>query len=142
MNRFNSRVYTQDILFPEGSYVMIMDVTQKSKLDPIYEGLFKVMRHTHGGSYILQDNDGRLLSHNYLPSALKLISQDPIFSGQAYEISAILDHHDSGNHCQYLVHWKGYDKAQSTWEPIENFNDIDIINQYWKQKGMVVSRDV
>ena len=72
--RFDNRKYTENILFPDGSYVMVMDVTKRSKLDPMFKGPFKVIRRTQGGSYILQDNDGKLLPRNYAPFALKLIS--------------------------------------------------------------------
>ena len=34
INRFNNKIYTKDILFPDGSYVMVIDVTRRSKLDP------------------------------------------------------------------------------------------------------------
>ena len=46
-------MHSQDILFPDGSYVMTIDIIRWGKLDPIYEGPFKVMRRTRGGSYIL-----------------------------------------------------------------------------------------
>jgi len=61
INQFNKKIYTQDILFPDGSYVMILDMIRRNKLDPKYEGPFKIMRQTKEGSYILQDNDGSLL---------------------------------------------------------------------------------
>lgn len=53
INWFNNKMYTQDILFPDGSYVMTLDVTRKNKLDPQYEGPFKVVRQIKGGSYVL-----------------------------------------------------------------------------------------
>ena len=133
--KFDNKMYTDNILFPDGSYVMITDVTRRSKLDPIYEGPFKVIRRTHGGSYVLQDNDNALLPRNYPPSALKLISQDPIYSGQFYKIQAILDHRGEGKEREYLVQWKNFDKSHNTWEPIRNFNDHMIIDQYWKRRG-------
>ena len=132
INRFNRKMFMKDILFPDGSYVMIIDKTRKSKLDPIYEGPFKVIHWNHGGSYILQDNDGTLLSRNYPPSALKLISQDPITSGQSYEVQAILDHKGEGSNHKYLVRWKNFDKSYDSWESVRNFNDHDVIDQYWK----------
>jgi Chromo (CHRromatin Organisation MOdifier) domain len=134
INRFNNKMHTEDILFLDGSYVMVIDVVRRSKLDPRYEGPFKVIRRTRGGSYVLQDNDGTLLPHNYPPSALKLISQDPIFSGQSYEVEAILDHKDKGPDRYYLVKWKNFDKSHNSWEPVTNFNDHAVIDKYWKRR--------
>ena len=59
--------------FPLGSYVMTIDVTRGSKLEPIYEGPFRVSK-IHRSTYTLVDNDGVTLPRNYAPSQLKLIS--------------------------------------------------------------------
>src|SRR5579871_3778607 len=107
INQLNKKIFTKDILFPDGSYVMIIDEIRRSKLDPKYEGSFKIIRQNHGGSYILQDNNDTLLPQNYPPSALKLISQDPITSDQAYEVQAILDNKDKGTNHYNLVRWTG-----------------------------------
>src|SRR5579871_4883880 len=61
INRFNKKMFTKDILFPDGSYIMVIDEIRRSKLDLKYEGPFKIIHRNHGGSYILQDNDGTLL---------------------------------------------------------------------------------
>ena len=135
IDKFNDKKHTKDILFPDRSYVMIIDVIKRSKLDPIYEGPFKVIWRTKGGSYILQYNDGRLLSRNFAPLALKLISQDPIFSDESYEIEAILDHRGEPQNREYLVRWKGFDITHDSWEPVENFNDHVVIDVYWKRRG-------
>ena len=128
------RAHTKDDLFPEGSFVMVVDTRKYNKLAPHYEGPFKVLRCTRGGSYVLQDMTGALLSRNYPPSAMKLISQDPIYAGDSYEIEAILDHTDVDNMRKYLVKWRGYDAAQNTWEPIDNFDDVSIIHKYWERR--------
>jgi hypothetical protein len=94
-----------------------------------------VIRQTHGGSYVLQDSDGTLLPQNYPPSSLKLISQDPILSGQSYEVEAILDHRGEEQKREYLVKWKGFDKKHNTWEPVGHFNDHAVIDKYWKRCG-------
>lgn len=54
---------------------------------------------------------------------------DPItVSGQLeYEVEAILDSKRYRNSVRYLVHWKGYDASERTWEPISalaNCNDL------------------
>ena len=135
------RQHVKDNLFPDGAYVMTIDVTKSGKLSPKYEGPYKVVRRTKGGSYILQDNTGALLPRNYPPSALKLISQDPILAGTTYEVEAVLDHRGDGQKREYLVHWKGYSKTEDTWEPIQNFQDISVINDYWKRRSSAGTKD-
>ena len=73
------------------SYVMVRDSTRLRKLDPRYEGPFKVIGKS-GNAYILQDNAGDLLPRNYPPSAIKLISADPVLDARSYEVEAILNH--------------------------------------------------
>ena len=55
-DRFNKH-YKHE-LFPDGAYVMVKDVLKGGKLDPKYEGPFKIVRRNTGGAYILQDNTG------------------------------------------------------------------------------------
>src|SRR5579871_4236825 len=43
VNIFNKKIHTEDILFPDGSYVMTTNITRRSKLDPIYEGPYEVI---------------------------------------------------------------------------------------------------
>ena len=95
INTFNKKIHIEDILFPDGSYVMITDVTRRSKLDLIYESPYKVIWQTQNRSYMLQDSDSTLLLQNYSPSALKLIFQDLILSGKFYKVKAICDHRDN-----------------------------------------------
>ena len=56
-----SKVFKADDPFPDGSFVMTLDPVWRSKLDPVYEGPYKVLHHNQRGSYILQDQAGVLL---------------------------------------------------------------------------------
>ncbi len=50
---------------------------------------------------------------------------------EIYEVQQILKHRFNGNKRQYLVHWKGYDIHESTWEPVSSFKfHRDLINKY------------
>jgi hypothetical protein len=86
-------------------------------------------------TYTLQDNSGALLPHNYPPSALKLISSDPIFSSVSYEVDAILNHRatDDGGY-EYLVRWKNFSKDHDSWEPASQFDDETTITNYWRRR--------
>ncbi|HYT43837.1 MAG TPA: RNase H-like domain-containing protein, partial [Methylomirabilota bacterium] len=101
---------------PDGSHVMVRLATRASKLAPAYEGPYTVIRRTQGGSYILQDETGMFMSRDYVPSELKLISQDDIVSkDDLYEVEAILAHRGPKGRQQYLVKWKGYGSEENSW---------------------------
>ncbi|KAG2392034.1 hypothetical protein C9374_013519 [Naegleria lovaniensis] len=46
-----------------------------------------------------------------------------------YFVKAILDHKIENGKKKYLIHWKGYPKSESTWEPAENIH-ADLITDY------------
>ena len=129
------RAFRSDDPFPEGSFVMCLDPTRASKLDPMYHGPFKVLRRNRGGAYVLQDPSGALLPRNQPPSHLKLISRDPIVAGQSYEVEAILDHRGAGHTREYLVKWRGFGPDHNTWEGPHQFDDLGAIQEYWKRRG-------
>jgi hypothetical protein len=90
--------------FPVGSYVMKRDPTRTSTLQPSYEGPFKVLKRTSGGSYVLQDSTGALLPRNAAPSQLKIISHAPDDKTASCEVDAILDRRGTVNYDRsYLV---------------------------------------
>ena len=120
--------------FPEGSYVMRIDKTRNHSLQPRYEGPFKVLRRTAGGSYVLQDSTGALLSRNSPPDHLKLISFAPDMDYQSHEVLAILNHRGTYNSREYLVKWKN-PTLKDTWIKQSDFDDYDIIRKYWKRRS-------
>jgi len=118
---------------PTDSYVMVRDSTRRRKLDPRFEGPFKVIWKS-GNAYTLQDNSGALLPRNYPPSALKLISADPVFASESYDVDAILNHRQTPHGYEYLVRWKHYSKEHDSWEPAANFDDEATIVNYWNRR--------
>ena len=118
---------------PIDSYVMVRDVSRRGKLDPRFEGPFKVIGKS-GHAYTLQDNSGALLPRNYPPSALKLISADPIYTSESFEVDTILNHRMTDHGYEYLVRWKRYSKDYDSWEPATGFDDEDTIIKYWKRR--------
>ena len=93
----------RQLSFPEGSYVMVRDREQTNSLSPAFKGPYRVVRQTQGGFYILCDIDETLMSRNYSPEELKLISQDDIIPNELYEIEAIIDHRGEPGNRGYLV---------------------------------------
>ena len=52
---------------------------------------------------------------------------------EEYEVDAIVDSRIYKGKLQYLVHWKGYDESERTWEPVSNLkNSPAIVEQFHK----------
>jgi len=58
-------------------------------------------------------------------------------SEQNYNVEKILDHKpksaknaSDAKNIKYLVKWEGFEEAENSWEPAENFNE-DTLNEYW-----------
>jgi hypothetical protein len=128
--------------FPDGSFVMVIDETRSTKLDPIYEGPYTVMRRNKGGAYWLMDLDKKLLSRSYVSHQMKMIAPSAVSNNidaneyvidePVYEIEAILDRRtdpDSGR-VEYLVKWKNYSDEENSWEPSTNFKDFEMIKNF------------
>ena len=50
---------------------------------------------------------------------------------EEYEVDAIIDSRIYKGKLQYLVHWKGYDESERTWEPVTNLkNSPEIVEQF------------
>ena len=107
---------------------------RRRKLDPRFEGPFKVIGKS-GKAYVLQDNTGALLPRSYPPSAIKLISSDPVLDSPSFEVEAILDHRFTDRGYEYLARWKGYSNEHDSWEPATNFDDEATIVRYWNRRG-------
>lgn len=129
-----ARIIPSDF-FPPGCQVMMRDATRASKWDPIYEGPFTIVRRNQGGAYVLKDKVGEILKRTVPADQLKLVTragENAVFAAPSLKIRKILSHRsDSINRHEYLVHWKDKHVSDS-WEPVENFDDIAVIKEYWK----------
>ena len=119
---------------PVGTYVMVVDNHRRTKLDARFEGPFKVVGSA-GGAFSLEDNTGALLPRKYPPSALKLVSADPIFDRPSYVVDAIIDHRVTRQGYEYLVRWKHFSKDHDSWEIPSSFDDEATITDYWKRRS-------
>jgi hypothetical protein len=73
-----------------------------------------------------------------------------ITSKMEYEVQEILDHRWSIIHgLRYLIHWAGYPRCAATWEPVENLNCPELLQEYvarrkaqhhWEENGGAIMR--
>ncbi|KAI9334566.1 hypothetical protein BDR26DRAFT_866842 [Obelidium mucronatum] len=108
---------------------MTLPDVRNSKLEPRYEGPYKIIHRTRQGTLQLLDADGKVLNRKYAPQQLKLVSSDTFFEPTA-EVRGIVKHRqekDGSN--TYLVEWK--DKNfPNQWVPYSDFKDTAIIMKY------------
>ena len=128
--------------FPDGCFVMVIDETRSTKLDPIYEGPYTVMRRNKGGAYWLMDLDKKLLPRAFASHQMKMIAPSAVkdIDGEheyaidepVYAVEAIIDRRTSptSGRAEYLVKWKDYGIEENSWEPSTNFKDLDIVRVF------------
>jgi hypothetical protein len=128
--RFNQKHYLIDI--PINSPVMVKLPNRTTKLAPLYEGPYIVVRKTRGGSYVLKDETNELLHREYVPSELKMVSIDETFlEEEFFEVAEIRDHRDTFNGREYLVKWVGYGERENSWLQASAFSSPTPIKKYW-----------
>jgi hypothetical protein len=131
--------------FPDGSYVMVKDPKYVNMLQPKWDGPFKVVRRTQGGSYVLEDLTGELIESDCAPSRMKLVQREPVEDdSNIYEIQQILNHRPvkgRENEMEYLVRWKGYSPEHDSWVPFTNFFETAIIEKYRRRRGINESNE-
>ncbi|KAG2208001.1 hypothetical protein INT46_010367 [Mucor plumbeus] len=114
---------------------MVRIPTLKGSLMPSYEGPYTVIRKTKGGSYVLQNETGVLMSRDYAPKELKVVSKDNIEDdSETYEIEDILDHKGTGNNIEYKIRRKGYSHEHNSWLKPEMITHESTIQQYWRRR--------
>ncbi|KAE9345811.1 hypothetical protein PF008_g8582 [Phytophthora fragariae] len=119
-----------------GMNVMAVNQTRGSKAEPRDEGPFKVIRVNAGGAYVLQGQTGSLLGRNYALSQLKPVPA-PQYDDlpRSLVVKSILNHRGEPNARQYLVHWAGFPDEADSWEPPSQFDDVEVIRRYWKNRS-------
>lgn len=130
--RYNKKHVLIDI--PVGSHVMVRLKSRSSKLAPLYEGPYTVVRKNQGGSYELKDEQSDLLHRNYTPSELKIVNMDEShIEDEYYEVDDIRDHRGPPGNREYLVKWAGYGERANTWQKASDFTDPTFIQRYWNK---------
>jgi hypothetical protein len=102
-----------------------------TKLEPRWLGPNKIFDHDERGNYSLIDHLGNGMPKKFPLEKLKIVSKDQYIADHIDEIKKILDDKKIENKIQYLVEWS---KGDQSWVKEEDFQTIDIINDYWKSK--------
>lgn len=94
-----------------------------------------LVRKNLGGAYLLRDNLGEILQRAAPADQLKLVQREgdnAAFEAASYLIRDIYKHRTAKDgKYEYFVNWKD-PGIEPGWEPVEHFDDIDVIPKYWK----------
>ena len=138
----------------EGSIVMILDPlyianpSTRPVTMPKFIGPFTVLRRTLNGPYSLRDSTDALYARLVNIDQMKVLfrappkqdhNAEPAFQA-SYVVEKIVNDRMENDEQQYYVKWKNYPVEDSTWEPVENFDDITCIEKYWKEKMIEVKK--
>ena len=52
-----------------------------------------------------------------------------------FVIEKVIDHRNNKGTLDYLVKWKGYGPEDNSWVPVEDFDGLAKIQEYWKRKN-------
>jgi hypothetical protein len=103
-----------------------------NKLEPRWIGPYKIFDHDERGNYSLIDSLGIGLSRKYPLEKLKIVDKSQ-YNDNLSEVKRILNDRTRNNTIEYLVEWK--DKSEKEWVNENEFQTIEIINDYWKSKA-------
>ena len=102
-----------------------------TKQEPRLIGPYTIFDHDEHGNYFLQDQTGQGSQRKYPLEKLKIVEKE-ILENNIGEIEKILNDRKIENKLEYLVKWKH--ETETTWVKEEDFQTIDIINDYWNKK--------
>ena len=122
-----------------GTSVFIKNEGLLSKLSPRYSGPYKVVRHTSGGNYVLENALQELVKMSYPRQKLKVVSELENDDSVNLEVEKIIDHKKVNNQIVYLVKWKN--SEDTDWLPVDNFNTMEVINKYHENLNIKLAND-
>jgi hypothetical protein len=102
-----------------------------NKLEPRWIGPYKIFDYDERGNYSLIDSLGTGLSQKFPLEKLKIVDKNQ-YDDNVSEVKRILNDRTRNNVIEYLVEWK--DKSTKEWISENEFQTVEIINDYWKSK--------
>jgi len=125
---------------------------RSKKLEPRWFGPFKVLAHdedTNNNKLELPSHMAREKPYFHISSFNAYNENDPdrftsrrmdkpasirIDNAEEWEAEQILDYRRLNNTDEFLVHWQGYERADDSWEPIQNLDyALELIQEYRDQ---------
>ena len=113
-----------------GTTVYVKREGMLGKLEPRYEGPYKIVRKTSMGNYEIVDPTNAAAKKTYPLHKLKVVEDDDTLPEFSVEVRRILDHRKAKKGFDYLVEWA--DGSENSWVHESNFNTVEIINEYKK----------
>lgn len=115
-----------------------------NKFDSVKYGPFRIVKKLENDNYQLQ-LPTRMRIHPIFHISLLEPTRNPEnrndeADDEEYEVEKILDRKQESGRVYYLVRWKGYEPEDDSWEPIENLNCHDKIQDYRQTIGLEKKR--
>ena len=146
LDKKRKKLVTDDLA--KESVVMILDPlylanpAMRPVTMPKFIGPYTIEKRKMNGPYILIDATGTRLEREINIDQMKVLFKagDKAIRGPvdpnepSYVVEEILDDRFEDEAQEYKVKWQDYDVSESTWEPIDQFDDYTCIERYWRKK--------
>jgi len=129
-------------IFQKGDLVLVKNSNSKNKFDHQWIGPFEIKEEISTHLFELETEDGKTLRrHTDLMKKYHRSDEGSTTEKKKskrekeYEVEMIKDSkiNEEGERV-YLVHWKGYDATDDSWEPISSFKKLYLIRKFHKEK--------
>lgn len=118
-----------------GDIVFIRNPTT-GKLDPLFDGPFRIVNKTAANTYDIIDLAGNPFHRRVTTSQIKLaLSRDWPSDNDVFEFEEILDHRGSPDNWEFLVKWKNFPLEEASWVSQKDFTDPRVLKKYWESRG-------
>jgi hypothetical protein len=117
---------------------------RSSKLSPRFVGPFRISKVVNDVAYALELPEHVRMHNVFHVSALHRWHEGGAYQpppppvtldGELYyEVDYVELTRYTGRRRQYLVHWLGYGREHSTWEPVHNITP-EAIREFWSRRG-------
>jgi hypothetical protein len=119
-----------------GTLVMLLDVNRASKNESPYVGPYSIKSFDEKTqSYLITDSLGSTFGRRVTVDMLKILPLARKPDDDQYYVENLLNHRKKNDKFEYLVKWVGFD--ETTWEPVENILDDNLVRQYWAKKSRI-----
>ena len=121
--------------FHEGQLVTIKALQIQGKLQPKYNGIYRITGHTKHGNYRLETLNGVQLKNSFISSRLKLVPEDiEEDDDEAHvEVDHIVKHRKYNRKLEFLVKWKDRPESENSWVSEADFDTVQCIEEYWSR---------